>query len=96
MAQFFDEEVLSINASTAVGLTASKYDHSGSSRASKATIQIGSTPAWVNFSSTTPSATNGFILNAGDRITITDFENIRNFRIISQSGSGTVYVGYES
>lgn len=100
MAKFFDEEVLAVNATTSVRLTSTKYDHNGSSRASKASIQVGTTPIWFNFSVAVPAAvpivTKAFIANVGDIVEITDFDNMRNVQIISQSGSGSVYVAYES
>ncbi len=96
MAKFFDEEVLAVNATTAVSLTSSKYDHNGSSRASKATIQVGVTPVYINFSTTSPTITNSLFGVAGSLIEITDFDNLKSAQIISQSGSGTVYVAYES
>lgn len=95
MAKIFDEEVLSVNAVTSVRLTASKYEHSGSTRAGKAIIQIGSTPIYWSFGTAEPTATNGYIGHVGDILEVTDFDNLRDIKIISQSGSGSVFVSYE-
>lgn len=100
MAKVFDTEVLAINAVTASVLTPAKYDHRGSSRASKAVIQVGTTPIYFLFATSTPAATptatEGFFGNVGDTIEVTDFDDIRNLQVIAQSGSGTIYVSYET
>lgn len=95
MAKIFDEEVLSVNSSTSVRLTSTNYDHVGSTRANQAIIQVGSTPIYFSFGDAEPSATNGYIGNVGDVVRITNFDNIRDVKIISQSGSGSVFVSYE-
>lgn len=98
MGKFFDDEVITINAVTSVVFTAAKYDHNGGTRASRAVVQVGSTPIYLSFLTDPPTITSSIIGNTGDIIEITDFDNIRDAKIIAQSATGslTIYVTYES
>lgn len=95
----YDKEQLTVSTS-ALGGTESKIDQVDSNgpinfKASAATAFVVTNNVYYTFDGTTPSASNGEIAYAGDRIAIAGYQKVKNFRMLRTAGSdATVNMTY--
>lgn len=95
----YDKEQVTVSTSS-VGGTASKINNVDSDgpidfKASAATAFVVSNNVYYTFDGTTPSATNGEIAYAGDRVAISGYQKVLNFRMLRTAASdATVNMTY--
>lgn len=95
----YDKEQLTVSTSAVSG-TASKIDQVDADgpinfKASAATLYVVTNNIYYTFDGTTPSASNGEIAYAGDRVAIAGYQKVKNLRMLRQSGSdATVNLTY--
>jgi hypothetical protein len=89
----YAEDSLNVSTATDTKLTAAKFNVNGGAKATKVRIAPRGASIFYNFLST-PNSTNGFRLAADQELEIAGYDNIKNFKARSQSGSGTLFVAY--
>lgn len=82
---------------SAVGLTTALVDNTANYpdfKASGAVIEVRTDSIYYTTDGTTPSATNGIKLDAGDQLPLAGYQKIKNFKAIRVTGDATVNVQY--
>lgn len=93
-ATAYDFESLTVS-STAVGLTASKYIPTDSSRrATTALITVEADSIRFRIDGTNPTASVGHLATAGESIALEGYDNIKNFRAIRTTTDATIRVTF--
>lgn len=83
------------NATSAGATSQREYPMPGNQKAAKAVVETLTNAIWYTLDGTTPSSTNGHLLNAGDQVTLENYTKIKNFKAIRTAGSdATVYITY--
>ncbi len=93
--RFYADEVLTVGDSTPVNLTASKLDHDGGARASRATLQVKSGAIQACFV-TDPTSDQSVKWTLDDIFEIIGYDNLKQVKFLSVSGESTLYVTYET
>lgn len=88
-------ETINVGTATAVGLGSANYAPSGSASAEKVVMTVETQPIRYMYHSGTPTADTGHYAGTVDTITLTDLQDIQNFRAISVgAGSATIFATY--
>lgn len=95
MATFYDSEDISITTSPS-GLDRTKIDNVSGARAERAYITA-NVPIFYSLIITDDlDTTNSFTLDAYELLEVIGYENLRQFRIQTQTGTGDAHVEYET
>lgn len=97
MPKFFDSESIVTSTSTPAVLDRDKLDSSSGARADRVLIQVKGAPIYVTFAGpAVPTAVNSFEYGVGDQIDIGGYDDLIQFKAVTVSGAGTLYVEYSN